>query len=206
MTPLTNYVCPEFFFWRPFKETEFYTFTSFIVTLQCQDIFCLTSPHIDCLKKVIITDKNAKKRLDMLLFSLAFTSNSHFSASGLSITFDANNPVVAETGENITMHWSINLTNESIDFIRAFVQFQSQENRQIVVWSEDGPEVSRKVEIYYKNRLSTRFASNTFTLVIANANYSDTGSYSVTVRSNSSLKGKTAAVTLKVHGMYFCYF
>ena len=127
------------------------------------------------------------------------------SARGLSIKIDSGNPVVVGTRKNITMQWSINETAASnIKFINVYFQSQSIKKTQIVYYTNSKVSVDNEGKKIYGNRLRPDFADSKFTLVIFNAKYSDTGSYSVEFVLETWERGNEDA-TVNVYGMFFSY-
>ena len=126
----------------------------------------------------------------------------------MTVTFDSSNPVVGETGKNITMQWSINEANRSsVKFIFAtYSQVESSNEELIVGWGTGGPVVSMGGQKYFKNRLITNLDDNNkFMLVITNAKYEDRGIYFMEVQLTTK-EDASSTVTLNVHGMFFSYF
>ena len=135
-------------------------------------------------------------------------SGLEFSANGLSITFIGSNPVVGETGKNITMQWNISWSDGAgIVYIWAFAQLQTNKTTQIVYWAASRPHVMNDVQKIYDDRLTTSFVDKKFTLIIFIAKYKYSGKYSTKVIIENiqleTFDDATAAVTLNVYGTFF---
>ena len=107
------------------------------------------------------------------------------------------------------MQWSINLTERStIASIKAYAQLQLKNRIQIVNWGGGKPLVFTDGEKTYGDRLITDLTNNKFTVKVTNAQYNDSGNYSMSVISLSPLSKADDAVTVLVYGMFFffCYF
>ena len=125
----------------------------------------------------------------------------------MTVTFNGNSSVVGETGKNITMQWSINLTDgSSIKRIEAYVQLQSSKKTEILNWVLGKQVVSKDGENIYGNRLLADLTDSKFTLKITNVQYNDIGNYSMKFVSNSPISEAEDAVTVYVYGIFFCYF
>lgn len=153
----------------------------------------------------------SEKRLDDNLFQMFpclrlddYIIIFHFLASGLSVTLNVDNPVVVETGKNITMQWRINKTvGSNINYIRAYAQLQSLKKTQIVYWVDGEPYLSKNGEKIYGFRLETDFANDKFTIKISNTKYNDSGNYFVEVQFGKGRKfeNEVNVATVNVHGM-----
>lgn len=139
------------------------------------------------------------------LFSLWWSTVSNVSAIVLSVTLNGNNPVVVETGNNITMQWSINKTAEFEISINAYFQSQTIKKTKIVYWGNKEPRVLTDGEKNYSGRLETHWVDSKFTLKISNAKYSDSGNYSVRVLLSKERLSRLVFgfATVNVHGMFF---
>lgn len=107
------------------------------------------------------------------------------------------------------MKWSINLTDKSIiTLIQASVQLQSSKKAELVLenTSTGKQVVTEYGKKIYGNRLLADLIDNKFTLKITNAQYNDSGSYSINVISRTPLVEADDAVTVLVYGRVFCYF
>ena len=129
---------------------------------------------------------------------------SNFSAVGLKVSFNAENPVFVEMGKNITMQWNISKTTEyQINLIKAYVQSQSIMKTLIVTL------VDTKLTVY-GDRLETDLDDNKFTLKATNVKFTDSGNYSVEVQvkkknEKNVFDSATVVATVNVHGMFFSY-
>ena len=105
------------------------------------------------------------------------------------------------------MQWSINLKSaSSIKLIRAYVQLQLKKKTPIVFWVNGKLLVSDDGELIYGNRLKTDLCDSKFTLKINNAQYNDSGNYSISVISAHPFRIARDTVPVFVYGMFFCYF
>ena len=105
------------------------------------------------------------------------------------------------------MQWNINLKcGSSIEFIKAYVQLQLKKKTQIVTWDAGKPVVSNNGEVIYGNRLITDLSDSNFALKITNAQYNDSGNYSMSVVSMYPIEITSSTVPVFVYGMLFCYF
>ena len=105
------------------------------------------------------------------------------------------------------MQWNINLKcGSSIEFIKAYVQLQLKKKTQIVTWDAGKPVVSNNGEVIYGNRLITDLSDSNFALKITNAQYNDSGNYSMSVITVQPLRIAHGTVPVFVYGMCFCYF
>ena len=105
------------------------------------------------------------------------------------------------------MQWTINLKSaSSIGFIGVYVQLQSKKETQIVSLGNGEPLVTMVGEEIYGNRLKTDLSDSKFALKITNAQYNDSGNYSMSVVSMYPLEITRSTVPVFVYGMLFCYF
>ena len=128
----------------------------------------------------------------------------HFSACGLTITYNGSNPVVVvgETGKNITIQWKINHADgPGIYEIRVYAKLILKKRTHIIIWDDPKPIVSRNGKKIFNNRLETDFNGNRFTLKIVNSEYNDRGTYSIQVLSKTFEKANADTFVL-VHGMF----
>lgn len=77
---------------------------------------------------------------------------------------------------------------------------------QIVKWDVKDPVITKDGEIHYNNRLTTILTDSKFTLKITNAQYNDTGNYSMRVITENPFRKADDTATVHVYGMYSCYF
>ena len=105
------------------------------------------------------------------------------------------------------MQWTVNLKSaSSIELIRVYVQLQLKKKTQIVFWGDGEPLVTKAGEEIYGNRLRTDLSDSKFTLKITNAQYNDSGNYSMSVITVQPLRIAHGTVPVFVYGMCFCYF
>lgn len=104
------------------------------------------------------------------------------------------------------MQWTINLKSaSSIGFIGVYVQLQSKKETQIVSLGNGEPLVTMVGEEIYGNRLKTDLSDSKFALKITNAQYNDSGNYSMSVITVQPLRIAHGTVPVFVYGMCFCY-
>lgn len=137
-----------------------------------------------------------------ILHALTWLSACLLSASGLSVTSDARNPIV-EIGKNISIQWNISRDDgSSIKLIEISFNLNSNENQQIVASVNSRLLITDFAKDFFENRLQTDFIDNQITLNIANAEYKDSGNYQVEILLKNK-ENANAAVTLKVYGNCF---
>ena len=116
----------------------------------------------------------------------------------MAIKFNGSNPVVCKTGQNISLEWIINEgTQKSIDYIRIY----DHKNELLAMLSETVVLITSLGKDHYNNRLKIQFVGKALILSIFNANYQDSGNYTVEVLSKAFVYSNSA-ITLNVHGKF----
>lgn len=105
------------------------------------------------------------------------------------------------------MQWIITLENgSSIWQIDAYVQSQSNTKVHVLFWKLNINVLDRGKK-KFGNRLTANMTGEKFTLKVTNAEYEDSGKYSIEMLpakpGRSFGKLETSIVTVNVHGMFF---